>query len=1004
MSSYNKILNNIRHCETKEKIIPFKKLIEYTAKKKMNPKNSTKIIIPKGSIYKSFTNFNSNIKNMSKHNHKNRIVTPKHKIKNLNLFANSRNENNKLFLSNNMNTTSSIQNNIYNTIEGIQLSSRKRNSKNILTKPKSKVSFPELNFLKKKDDFKTINDNKNLLYEKYNKIKLSDTFSINTSMKKLSKYSINQKSTFQKSSDFYSLKPKTSSKFKLVQNKKLSNLKKVDNRFEMNNMLQIEKNLDAPNIKRLNSDEEINYNNKKSNKIELKIDKNNKYRTNFANTPKLKIQRKSAFNFTPKNANKKDIILNQEISISSDSSQLKGNKNYDKKLEIMDSPYKNYKNKKPKVKLTKSNIQLLSYSEREIRDKKGKKRSKNNIDDGKLEIMRRIKVHKSCKNLKQSNYAVDKNIDNLLNENKNINNNSYENENENKSNSLNKKKLDLNDFFNKEFFDLGNKTLNTGKNIIIFSDKKSSLDIKKILCDFYINKDEKQYIMKKRMKINNKIKENNNSSYLYKEYNKEFKDNFLINTVIHKMTEKMMEKLNPLQNKRKDSITEKEKEIYFSELFKVILVKCHKIYFSFEDIIKVGKSLVKYIKIENKVKINSIHILEKFEVYQTLLKQFENKWKILKQKDIHYYKRMYGVFSSIKKKDSSKDYYLYKLRIKKEIILSLDSSSFNIKLSRKKPNNNLYNDINLNININKANKYINNFTPRLSTKKNNKINLNSKLKNLNSVNKKRFSYAFERIGFLGFDNNLKIIKKNQDDADSIKSKKRDNFTIFAKKYMKNENIYNEKHKINQLEKEKEFNTAKLNINNYNILKNKKLFNMNINDREKELKKKYSKTNDFTNNLNKKYLESITFKYHDLDSLSKVASVIKTQEIQRDDPEAKLFDKIVDVLSKRKIKDFDYLIKNEEEAFNRIINRQELSTGNTLLMYATTNNLKSITELLLKKGAEPNIQNNFGNSALHLAYKNDNIFIINLLLEHGAEQKIKNNNGLFPWQIPKLINN
>ena len=228
--------------------------------------------------------------------------------------------------------------------------------------------------------------------------------------------------------------------------------------------------------------------------------------------------------------------------------------------------------------------------------------------------------------------------------------------------------------------------------------------------------------------------------------------------------------------------------------------------------------------------------------------------------------------------------------------------------------------------------------------------------------------------------------------------------IFSKIYGINENISNDKHAIKHLGKEKEFNMAKDNIDNYNILKNKKLFNMNNDDRENKLKEKYSKKNNFIDNLSSKILESFTFKYHDIDSLSKVASVIKTQEIQRDDPGAKLFDKIVDVFTNRKIKDFDDLIKNEEEAFNKIINKQELSTGNTLLMYATTNNLKSIVEILLKKGAEPNIQNNFGNSALHLAYKNDNIFIINLLLEHGAEQKIKNINGLFPYQMSKFINN
>ena len=993
MSSYNQILNNIKHCETKDRIIPFKSIIEYSTKRKINLKNSTKLIIPKGSKFNSSTNLNNNIKNMLKYHNQNRIETPKHKIKKLNLIKHSRNENNKLFLSNNTNTTSSFKNNKCNTIEGRQLSSRKRDSKNIFTMPKSKVPFPELNLLKKRNDFKTINYNENLLYEKYNKIKLNDTNSIHTSINRLSKYSINQKLTFQKSSDFNLLKLKSNNKFKLTRNKKVTNLKKVENRTEMNNKIQHKKNMEAPNLKRINIDKKIIYNSKKANKNEMKVERNkaNKYRTNFANTPKMIKKTNTAFDFAFNGKTKKDKTINKEIYISSDSSRSKRKKNFSKKLEVIVSPYKNHKKKKEN--LNKINFQLLSEDESKIIVDKNKI-SKDNTDDRKRYIRNKIKIHKSCRILNQSYYMADKN---LLNENKSIYNSINENEKDNKSNSLNKKKLDLNDFFNKEIFDLRNKTLNTGKNIIIFSDKKSSLDIKKILCDFYIHKDEEQYIMKKRLKVNNKIKENNQSCYLFKEYIKELKGNFLSNTVIDKMTEKMMENFKPLlQNKRKDSIN--EKKIYFSELFNAILDKSHKIYYSFEDIIKIGKSLVKYIKIENKVK-NCIHIEEKFEVYQTLLKQFENKWKILKQKDTYYYKRMKGIFSSIKKKDSSKDFYIYKQRIKKEIIFSLDSRSFNIRLNKNKKSNTIYNDNKNNI-YNTIN-YKDDYISKLSSKKNIKLNLYSKLKNFNSGYKKRLSFAFEKIGILGFD---KIIKKNQNDADPIKSKKRESLNIFSKIYGINENISNDKHAIKHLGKEKEFNMAKDNIDNYNILKNKKLFNMNNDDRENKLKEKYSKKNNFIDNLSSKILESFTFKYHDIDSLSKVASVIKTQEIQRDDPGAKLFDKIVDVFTNRKIKDFDDLIKNEEEAFNRIVNKQELSTGNTLLMYATTNNLKSIVEILLKKGAEPNIQNNFGNSALHLAYKNDNIFIINLLLEHGAEQKIKNINGLFPYQMSKFLNN
>ena len=87
-----------------------------------------------------------------------------------------------------------------------------------------------------------------------------------------------------------------------------------------------------------------------------------------------------------------------------------------------------------------------------------------------------------------------------------------------------------------------------------------------------------------------------------------------------------------------------------------------------------------------------------------------------------------------------------------------------------------------------------------------------------------------------------------------------------------------------------------------------------------------------------------------------------------------------------------------EGANRIINKQEFNTGNTLLIYAVENNLKSIVESLLLKGANPNIQNKFGNSALHIAYKNDNYFLINLLIEYHADKELKNNKDFLPNQM------
>ncbi len=209
------------------------------------------------------------------------------------------------------------------------------------------------------------------------------------------------------------------------------------------------------------------------------------------------------------------------------------------------------------------------------------------------------------------------------------------------------------------------------------------------------------------------------------------------------------------------------------------------------------------------------------------------------------------------------------------------------------------------------------------------------------------------------------------------------------------------------EKEIVFNELKSNLDNFNILKNRKIFQY-TNNKQMNLGKRFSQIVNRRKSkiqLDKKLkIDTMTIKFAGIDQLTKEASLIKTQEMEKHLPDAKLFDKFVNILQRRKINQFDFLIQNKEEGFNRIINKQEFSTGNTLLIYATQNNLKSIVELLLSKGADPNIQNKFGNSALHIAFKNDNAFIINLLFENNADQKLKNSKGLFPWQMSKSINN
>ena len=212
-------------------------------------------------------------------------------------------------------------------------------------------------------------------------------------------------------------------------------------------------------------------------------------------------------------------------------------------------------------------------------------------------------------------------------------------------------------------------------------------------------------------------------------------------------------------------------------------------------------------------------------------------------------------------------------------------------------------------------------------------------------------------------------------------------------------LENESKTIN-MEIEQIMNKLKSKLDHFNILKNRKIFHF-TNNKKLNFGKRFSKIvkkKESRIQLDKKLIiDTMTRKFAGIDQLTKEASLIKTHEMEKHLPDVKLFDKFVSLLLRRKLNQFDFLIQSKEERFNL-----EFSTGNTLLIYVTQNNLKSVAELLLLKGVDPNIQNKFGNSALHIAYKNDNAFIINLLFEHSADQKIKNSNGLFPWQMLKIV--
>ena len=54
------------------------------------------------------------------------------------------------------------------------------------------------------------------------------------------------------------------------------------------------------------------------------------------------------------------------------------------------------------------------------------------------------------------------------------------------------------------------------------------------------------------------------------------------------------------------------------------------------------------------------------------------------------------------------------------------------------------------------------------------------------------------------------------------------------------------------------------------------------------------------------------------------------------------------------------------------------------------------EILVRKGAHLNTQNNLGNTPLHYAISYNFNDLVEILVKNGASQLIKNNDGKTPW--------
>lgn len=70
-------------------------------------------------------------------------------------------------------------------------------------------------------------------------------------------------------------------------------------------------------------------------------------------------------------------------------------------------------------------------------------------------------------------------------------------------------------------------------------------------------------------------------------------------------------------------------------------------------------------------------------------------------------------------------------------------------------------------------------------------------------------------------------------------------------------------------------------------------------------------------------------------------------------------------------------------------------GTTLLLWASANGHLDIVQLVVSKGANPNLRDMFGNTALHNACYNGHLDVVQFLASNGSDLEARDNNGVRP---------
>ena len=762
------------------------------------------------------------------------------------------------------------------------------------------------------------------------------------------------------------------------------------------------------------SKKSVHFNNKNIIYDESYLNKISSFKINTEKTPNK--NDKIYINEINKSNNSNTIILNlDEKELSTKKDKIKNIKFNTLQNDIINNKmnsHEKYPEIKKKNNIQRNNMKTLKLSLQTFTPEKSRySQNKNNdINKKKIFSLKRNENKKILKKFINPLKKLNNNLKTTCNTNENFKENIEIYPLNQIYNSIKCKNNDDDDNDDNSFFSINIKNNDIIKFFIKKKKKYNAQD--KIIINKLKKKDEKKYKMNERLKMKEKVK-NHKKGFNKKKYIK----NSIIDIINTKILNKEVDdKIKEEQKK----IKLKKKFKYFKDIFKYILTKPNDQYY-FEKTDKLG--LYFYIEeiIDPRIKIQ--YNLEMFDIYQEVYKDFKKFWN---NKYIDTTKKLEEFFSiqkiiNYKSKNNNNNehsdfydiideyFFLYKERIKNEFNLYFESINFYTKFERKKKTKNKKKQIKFNVNNEivtkpsmknlkftfKRSKTINLTTLEKSKTAKNEMPIKENSKNeedkKSSNNSKQTKIKKEIELNKQAKSNKKYVEIQEEEAIPKETKKKINISNIINN--NNKEIINEK----EMEKIMAFNDISIKIENFNALKNIHMFNI-----KKQIKKNDDKNNNNNNILLEKKENNNEIKL-DLGGTSNEEIENQNQKNDKDLSDVDLFNDFISILKNRDIDKYFYLLNEHKNSFNNILNRKELITGNTLLIYATKNNLKSIVESLLLKGADPNIQNILGNSALHIAYKNNNNFLVNLLIEYNADQNLKNIKNIIPKEMNSNYN-